>query len=568
MSAALLTLFEATGDDVTDTKLLKLQELCQAKKQAQTDALPKEWLLPQLPPKDQLNVMDIPRSCGLLNEKELQITETSDVKTILQFLAKGTWSSLEVTTAFLKRAIIAHQLTNCLTEFWIEDALARARELDAIRSQTGPVGPLHGLPVSLKDQFDVEGKECTMGIASWIGRISQKDAALVQILRQAGAVIYVRTNVPQTLMRGETDNFVFGLTTNPHNRSLTCGGSSGGEGALIALRGSVLGIGTDIGGSVRIPAAFNGLCGLRPTMRRMPYGGASNTLLGLEAVESVIGPLSPTVGGCALLVKSVMEGNPWDIDQKVVELHWREEQYQLQHLGGRATKLTFAVMMNDNYIRPHPTVLRALKKTIEALKGNGHQVIEWNPKDLFHRAFKCIGKIYDSDGGQDFKATFAESGEPLYPGTVVGHFPGLDVYQSWQLNKEKDALRQEFLDQWMSTKLLTNTSRPIDALICPQAPYPAPPHGTYDYVGYTAAFNLLDYPATIIPVTTVSPTLDVPVTNYEPLNEWDERVQRSYSPEIFKDAPVCVQIVGRRFREEELLGISEVVEKVLQDGKN
>ena len=86
-------------------------------------------------------------------------------------------------------------------------------------------------------RFDVAGKECTMGIASWLGRISEEDAALVTVLKNAGAILYVRTNVPQTLMRGETDNWVFGLTTNPHNRTLAAGGSSGGEGALIALKG-------------------------------------------------------------------------------------------------------------------------------------------------------------------------------------------------------------------------------------------------------------------------------------------------------------------------------------------
>ena len=144
---------------------------------------------------------------------------------------------------------------NCLTEFWVEDALGRAEELDAyMRRHRRPMGPLHGLPVSLKDQcgsprpadlwkplltarFHVKGKELNMGFASWLGRISADDATLVTIVREAGAVIYARTNVPQTLMKVETSNHVYGLTVSPFNRTLTPGGSSGGEGALLALKG-------------------------------------------------------------------------------------------------------------------------------------------------------------------------------------------------------------------------------------------------------------------------------------------------------------------------------------------
>lgn len=105
-----------------------------------------------------------------------------------------------------------------------------------------------------------------MGYVGWLGNFSEQDAVLAAILRKAGAVFYVRTNVPQTLMCGETINNIFGRTLNPANRKLTSGGSSGGEGALIALKGSPLGVGSDIGGSIRIPAGFNGLYGLRPTV--------------------------------------------------------------------------------------------------------------------------------------------------------------------------------------------------------------------------------------------------------------------------------------------------------------
>ena len=152
----------------------------------------------------------------------------------------------------------------------MERALARAAELDDALKKTGKVvGPLHGLPISLKDQICIKGLETTMGYVSWIGKYAEKNAVLVDILEECGAVPFVRTNVPQTLMVSrtysvskpvtliriqwpETFNNIFGRTTNPYNRSLTSGGSSGGEGALVALKGSPLGVGSDIGGYVSL----------------------------------------------------------------------------------------------------------------------------------------------------------------------------------------------------------------------------------------------------------------------------------------------------------------------------
>ncbi|KAL1726399.1 amidase signature domain-containing protein [Schizophyllum commune] len=561
-------------------KLAELERKIFDRRERQAASIPKDWLLSSPPPAEQLNVIDSPRVCGLLNEQELEITETDDVSLILKNLHTGVWSAVDVTTAFCKRAIVAHQLTNCLTEIWIEDALKRARELDDIFAKQGPVGPLHGLPISLKDQFDVAGKECTMGIASWLGRISEEDAALVTVLKSAGAIPYVRTNVPQTLMRGETDNWVFGLTTNPHNRNLAAGGSSGGEGALIALKGSPLGVGTDIGGSIRIPSAFCGLYGVRPTMRRLPYYGASNTYLGQEAVESSLGPMSRSLAGLVEFVKAVTNGNPSDVDPKVVEMPWREELYQLKRIGGRGTKLCFAYYDNDEVVKPHPPVRRAIQITVDALRKAGHTVIRWEPYQHGY-AYDTLSRIFNSDYGEDFDRIMSEAGEPLWPGVPYRAYPPITVWEAWQLSREKEAFRKKILDKWIATKELTGTGRPIDALLCPAAPSAAPPHAQFEYVG--AVSGLLGWlrdaaiyvyglhvvlqlrgPAAIIPVTRVDPELDAKDQEYTPKSELEAKVYGMYSPETFRDAPVCVQLAGRRFREEELLGICEIVDEALK----
>lgn len=137
---------------------------------------------------------------------------------------------------------------NCSLEFFPEMALAQAKELDAYYEKNKKtVGPLHGLPISLKDQFRIKGLETSMGYVAWIGKYDTKDSTLVTILRKAGAVFYVKTSVPQTLMVCETVNNIIGRTVNPRNKHWSCGGSSGGEGAMVGFRGGIIGVGTDIG---------------------------------------------------------------------------------------------------------------------------------------------------------------------------------------------------------------------------------------------------------------------------------------------------------------------------------
>lgn len=176
--------------------------------------------------------------------------------------------------------------------------------------------------------------------------MAKQNAILTDLLLAAGAVLYCRTNVPTSLMRGETDNNVFGLTSNPSNLTLTSGGSSGGEGALIGMKGSPLGVGSDIGGSIRIPSAFNGLFGLKPSYNRMPYTNAMNSFLGQESICSVLGPLSRSTSGLRVFTKAVLDLKPHLYDPYVIEKSWDEAAYQLKNIGG-GKKLCFAFIMDD-----------------------------------------------------------------------------------------------------------------------------------------------------------------------------------------------------------------------------
>ncbi|KAF5359209.1 hypothetical protein D9756_002880 [Leucocoprinus leucothites] len=553
------------------------QERAAAKRDQQLEAVPREWVLKNLPETTQLDVSEFPKACQFLSGSEMKITE-SPVDVLLMNLTKGTWTAVEVTIAFSKRAIIAHQLVNCLTEIFINSALTRAAGLDDHLRRTGSVvGPLHGLPISLKDQVGIKGLDATMGFVSNIGSPSTKNSVLADILENLGAVLYVKTNVPQGCMWGETYNYIFGRTLNPFNRSLTAGGSSGGEGALIALIGSPLGVGSDLGGSIRIPAAFNGVYGLRPSFNRIPYAGCVNTYEGQNSVLSVMGPMSMSMEGIRLFMKSVLMMKPWQYDPLVIRKQWNEDEYHLvdYNLG---KELCFAVLWDDGETVPHPPVMRGLEVTKQALVQAGHKVIDWKP--IRHSEINQVaGKIWSAVGDAELEAITANSGEPII-GTMetsiedlstisepMHRWPpvSLTAFEYWQVNAKQRELRQLYLDHWRETVSVTGTGRPIDAIIAPVAPYVAPPHGGHIYPGYTCVWNFLDYPACVVPLgLKVDPLLDVKTPRDSFHNDADQKNWESYDPDVYKNAPIAIQVVGRTLEDEAVVGISEIVDRALK----
>ena len=365
------------------TETLTWQHLAKVKFDAINKSIPERWRLASIPSIGEQRDVTGPFICKFLSTEEIEITET-DAVDIVEKTSQGIWTAEEVTKSFCHRASLAHQLTNCLHETFFEAAIEDAKRLDEYYAQhKAPIGPLHGLPVSLKDQFHVKGVETTMGYVGWINTFQGKkgtgkekvfESEMVKELRLSGAVLYCKTSVPHSLMTGETVNNIIGYTTNPKNRNLACGGSSGGEGALIALKGSPAGFGTDIGGSIRIPAAFNGLYGLRPSTGRLPYEGMANSMDGQNTVLSVVGPLSHSVASLRLLVKSLLSQEPWLHDPLCNEIPWRQDQEKQALDLISSSKLAFGILKHDGTITPHPPVQRALDMVVETLKKLGHEV--------------------------------------------------------------------------------------------------------------------------------------------------------------------------------------------------
>ncbi|KAI4162301.1 MAG: hypothetical protein LQ342_004015 [Letrouitia transgressa] len=481
-------------------QILSWNELAKVKRESIAKAIPQEWRIEIIPSSEEQRDVTGHYIHQYLSPKEIEITE-SDALDIVGKTSIGTWSAEEVTRAFCHRASLAHQLVGCLHEIFFDAAIQDAKSLDSyLAEHQVPLGPLHGLPVSLKDQFHVKGVETTMGYVGWIGTFQGKKGT--------------------------------GYTWNPKNRNLSSGGSSGGEGAVIALKGSPIGLGTDIGGSVRIPAAFNGLYSLRPSCGRLPYEGMANSMDGQNSVLSVVGPISHSVRSLQLLVKSLLSQEPWLHDPLVHEIPWRE---------GKATlpdkeKLAFGILRHDGAVTPHPPVRRAIELVVKALRKQGHKVIDWTPPS-HARGNEIIVETWQYDGGADIHSALALSGEPIAP--QVAQLYGSQAREERSAtyiaanNVAQREFQKEYMDYWNSTGDLTGTGRPVDAVIAPCAPFAVARPNTYIYYGYSMIVNLLDYSACTLPVTTADQEVDVADEGFEPVSDLDKKVAEYCKPNLW-----------------------------------
>lgn len=254
-----------------------------------------------------------------------------------------------------------------------------------------------------------------MGYVGYIGRnlgvehperTHKVESQLTAELRSLGAVLYCKTSVPQTLMIGETKNNIIGETLNPINTELSCGGSSGGEGALMALGGSILGFGTDIGGSVRMPAAFCGIFSLKPTPERLSYRDVANTNPGQNTYRSAVGLMGTSLSAIQLGLKSVLSTQPWRRDPAVVPLPFQEDvlAYHLSRaredgtaVGGPDKKpLKLGIFWSDG-VAPHPPVMRGLEMVSEAVVNAGHKVRDTREALAYHLKENLELIWHDSD---------------------------------------------------------------------------------------------------------------------------------------------------------------------------
>ncbi|KAF4984915.1 hypothetical protein FDECE_16981 [Fusarium decemcellulare] len=493
---------------------------------------------------------------NILTPREIEITESYGIIELLKILRERKISVEEVTRAFLRRAALAHAATNCLTELLWNLAIERAKYLDSLPE---PKGALFGLPISTKEHQGMVGDGVTTsaGIAAWVGK-KHGSNLLYDTLWAEGCVFFARTTQPQAIMHLETESPVYGRTVNPYNRNLTPGGSSGGESALLGMRGSVLGIGSDIGGSIRCPSAHVGVYGFKPSMKRISATGLRAPMAGRDTIWGCAGPMAVDRDGLELVMKVALSVKPWRIDPSLVVKEWAPYVF--------TSPPKIAIQWWDGVVQPHPPMTRALREVAELCRKAGMEVVDWPCEDLDHGlAWDIISALYWPDGGKEVLDMFKEVGEPLLPLTkfIIHEQPTVKSLNASELMKlcvERDAYRARYAQAWSNTG---KDSREVDVILCPPSFGAATPHEKSRYWGYTSQWNLLDYPAAVFPVTEVDPVLDVKDVNYAPKNDQDKAIYDMYSPDTFQNAPVSLQVVGRKQEDEKVLAALVEIERAM-----
>ncbi|TFK71658.1 amidase signature enzyme [Pluteus cervinus] len=502
----------------------------------------------------------------------------------------GTWTAAQVVEAFIMRAAFAQEATNCLTEVMFVQARERAKQLDADFASTGRLrGPLHGVPVSFKDQFDIENFDSSIGFSTWTNKPATKNADLVQQFIDAGAVIITKTNVPQTMLAFECSNPVFGRSTNPYNNKYTPGGSSGGEAALLAMDGAAVGIGSDVGGSLRIPAGYCGIYSLKPSHGRISSTGARGPVPGFEGIRTVVGPMGRSVKDLELVCKTVF-GSQSPINHDVAPLLFREISLQ--------AKLRFGYYTSDGYVKASPACKRAVLETVAALRKQGHECIEVEVPSILD-SFNVFVGMTAADG---YKTLTSHLGpdpkeESLFLATLGPKLPGfLRLLAIWVIRtfiKDRTfagtlaAAKVSTMGEYMKLVAARNEytrlfqvqvwqQHAIDGIIAPVQALPQLPHGgcaNFSALAVsTVLYNVLDAAVGCVPVTRVDPSKD------QLTNEWligpglgssifESGIYRGksplYDPVATEGMPVCVQVAGRKWEDEKVLAMMKVVDDAL-----
>jgi len=442
---------------------------------------------------------------------------------LADLIASGDVSAVEVVQAHIERIAQVNPTINAVVVTRFEQALQEAAAADAKRARGEPLAPLHGVPITIKECLDLIGTPSTFGMPSRRSDYPQASDLYVQRLLDAGAIVIGKTNVPQALIYNESSNALYGRTNNPWDTTRTPGGSSGGEGAIIAAGGSPLGLGTDIGGSLRLPAAFCGIVSLKPTtLRTHDYSRFSERPFEFAPIASVVGPMARDVADLMLTMRLIgMVSHP--------------RLPSPRPLGDPRTvdvsSLRVGFFAHDGVMQPSPAVARAVHEAAAILRTAGAQVTEWMPPDL-HRAAALYVRLLTANGASLFRAALAhDKAEPqiaaLYwlaqqPRRTVQRIRralallrqkrfaqqlgnvGFSADDAQRLSAEADGYRQAF-----ATAMAHADGGPLDVVLSPACFSPAWPHGASRELitggAYCIVYNLLGYPAGVVPVTRVQP---------------------------------------------------------------
>jgi fatty acid amide hydrolase len=477
-------------------------------------------------------------------------------------IATRRFSSSEVVSAHLERQGEVEPKINAVAVALGDEAMAAAKAADQANPRDGQ--KLYGVPVTVKECFDVAGTATTAGLIGRAGILKGDDAELVSRLRGAGAIITAKSNLAQLELYVESDNPLFGRTNNPWNLARTPGGSSGGEAALVAASASPLGLGTDIGGSVRVPAHFCGLCGLRATPGRLSLAGTADQFLfgHVSGVPDSAGPIARSVADLKLAMDVLGAPVP----------------------DATLNGLVIGIYDDDGFMAASAAIRRAVHQAAGVLETAGARVVRFEPPAVLE-ALDIFYGLFTADGGAAFLTLIAGEQKdsrvsqlmqlatmPAWSRPVLGaglmvarqrrlshliRISGLrTAAQTQALIARRDAYRLRFE--------AAVTAAAVDVLLCPPNALPALTHGASADLGpagvsYTALYNLLAWPAGVVPVTRVRPVeMDRRPRGGDMMDRAARRVDRGSA-----GLPVGVQVAARPNREDLILAVMAAVETAL-----
>jgi fatty acid amide hydrolase len=483
-------------------------------------------------------------------------------------IARGELSVTEVVEAHIARIEAVNSTINAVVVKRYNEARAEAREADQARARGAPLGPLHGVPITVKECLDLAGTPSTFGILSRTGHRATVDETHVARLRAAGAIVLGKTNVPQVLLSFETDNPVYGRTLNPWDLARTPGGSSGGQAAIMAAGGAPLGLGTDLGGSNRLPAAYCGIVGFKPTAGRMPDEGRFSAPFGQQTIPSQVGVFGRDVRDVVLGLRiaagsqAVPLGDP-------------------SHIALDRLRVGFYV--DDGTFAPCAAAVRAVGEAAQSLRAHGIDVVEVRPLDAAS-AFELFMRTTTADGGRHLarilgrskrsrsiaRMLSAVSAGPIKRALLGGALRAsgrkkLAAMLPWFADHSVDGYFRtvERIHEYRAdfTRALDGVAGgPLDAILSPATTLPALRHGTADeapFGTYTLLASLLGWPAGVVPLTCVRDDEQSAVTR-----GGDHMDRAAAAAEAGSGGlPIGVQIMARPFRDDVALALLEALEQ-------